>query len=164
MSAGFEPAREDPKNLSRVGNFHEDLTINMTSRVITRKTAPPPGGKLPPPWRPSNVPTKFHVDWNINVTSRVKPAAPHGGHTSRVHIKKTAPPPGRHNIIDSNILTKLHEDWTINVTIRVLKRKTDPSPGRHVYIIGTNTWTKFHENWTLNKLEKTAPPLGGHVF
>ncbi|KAH3833362.1 hypothetical protein DPMN_106669 [Dreissena polymorpha] len=60
-------------------------------------------------------------------------------------------PPGGH----------FHDDWAKNVTSRVKQN---------------NVLTKFHENWTKNvtsrvlicfhciHLEKTAQPLGGHVF
>ncbi|KAH3784911.1 hypothetical protein DPMN_162983 [Dreissena polymorpha] len=92
-----------------VNKFHEDFTTNMTSRVLTRKTAPPPCGQ-------------FSCRLEYNVTSRPykETAAPPGGHirqkndTSRVLTRKTAQPPGRH----------FHEDWTII--------KTALPPGRHV--------------------------------
>ncbi|KAH3699143.1 hypothetical protein DPMN_074097 [Dreissena polymorpha] len=85
----------------------------MTSRVLTR----------------TNVLTKFHADWNINVTPRENCCAP-----------------CRPYIIGTNNLTTFHEDWTINVTSRVLTRfhyshikKTAPPPRRH-----------FHEDQTIN--------------
>ncbi|KAH3711204.1 hypothetical protein DPMN_070706 [Dreissena polymorpha] len=93
--------------------FHEHWTINMNSRVLTRKTAQPPGGHINQQTATiANVLTKFHVDWNINVTSRMKTAAPPGGHENY--------------IIDTNILTKFHEDCTINLTStpRFLQTKT----------------------------------------
>ncbi|KAH3710835.1 hypothetical protein DPMN_070330 [Dreissena polymorpha] len=77
--------------------FHEDRTINVASRVLTRKNAPPPGGH--------NLLTKFHEDQTISVVSRVKNAPPLGSHT--------------------NLKTKLHEDWTINVASRELTRQTN---------------------------------------
>ncbi|KAH3884807.1 hypothetical protein DPMN_008792 [Dreissena polymorpha] len=46
-------------------------TINVTSKVLTRKNSPPPE---------LNVLTKFHKDWTINAASRVKNALPPGGH------------------------------------------------------------------------------------
>ncbi|KAH3848842.1 hypothetical protein DPMN_091225 [Dreissena polymorpha] len=57
-----------------VTKFHEDQTINVASRVLTRKNAPPPDiiG--------TNLLTKFHDDRTINVASRVKNAPPPGGH------------------------------------------------------------------------------------
>ncbi|KAH3811762.1 hypothetical protein DPMN_140177 [Dreissena polymorpha] len=116
--------------------------INVTSRVLTRKTDPPSG-------------RHFHEDWTINVASKIFYCR---------HIMKTAPPP----IKRTNVVTKLHEDWTIHVTYRVLTGKTDPHPGGHVfqltktifqlgwdnienkYIIRAKLCTKFHEDQTIN--------------
>ncbi|KAH3853137.1 hypothetical protein DPMN_095659 [Dreissena polymorpha] len=106
--------------------------INVASRVLTRKNAPPPGGHV---FQPTgiifelvqdmigmNLLTKFHEDRKINVASRV---------LTRFycsHIRKKAPPLGSHifqaniiifkliqDIIETNLLTKFHEDWTINM-------------------------------------------------
>ncbi|KAH3895012.1 hypothetical protein DPMN_019172 [Dreissena polymorpha] len=48
--------------------FHDDRTINMASKVLTRKNATPP-------WRPyiigTNLLTKFYDDQAINMASRV---------------------------------------------------------------------------------------------
>ncbi|KAH3891285.1 hypothetical protein DPMN_015378 [Dreissena polymorpha] len=102
--------------------FHDDRTINMASRVLTRKNATPP-------WRPyiigTNHLTKFHDDRTINVASRVL-------------TRKNAQPP---YIIRTNLLTKFHEDRKINAASRVLTRKNAPPPGSH---------TKFHEHQTIN--------------
>ncbi|KAH3819171.1 hypothetical protein DPMN_120904 [Dreissena polymorpha] len=107
--------------------FHDDRTINIASRVLTRKNATPP-------WWPyingANHLTKFHDDRTINVSSR-----------------ENAPPP---DIIGTNLLTKFHEDRKINVTSRVLTTKNAPPPGGHVYIIGMNLLTKFHADRTIN--------------
>ncbi|KAH3704918.1 hypothetical protein DPMN_079979 [Dreissena polymorpha] len=46
--------------------FHEDWTINVASRVLTRKTAPPLCNIIE-----TNLLTKFHEDWTINVVSGV---------------------------------------------------------------------------------------------
>ncbi|KAH3873999.1 hypothetical protein DPMN_037240 [Dreissena polymorpha] len=97
-----------------------------------------------------NVLTKFHENWEKNLTSRVftcfnyihieKNAPPTGGHVFSPiwtifelirHIKKTmitAPPTGGH----------LHEDWALNVTSTVFKLDGD--------IIKTNLLIKFHED------------------
>ncbi|KAH3892192.1 hypothetical protein DPMN_016305 [Dreissena polymorpha] len=61
-------------------NFHDDRKINVVSRVLTRKNAPPPGGHV---FQPTgiifkhvqdiigmNLLTKFQ-DWTINVAFRV---------------------------------------------------------------------------------------------
>ncbi|KAH3785061.1 hypothetical protein DPMN_163144 [Dreissena polymorpha] len=73
--------------------FHEDWTINVASRVLTRKNAPP----------------LFYDDRIINVASRVL-------------TRKNAPPPWWPYIIGMNLLTEFHEDWTINGASRVLTR------------------------------------------
>ncbi|KAH3871933.1 hypothetical protein DPMN_035148 [Dreissena polymorpha] len=124
-----------------LSKFHEDWTINVASRVLTR----------------NNALHLFHDDWKINVTSRVKNAPP----------PKNAPPLGSHffqakvtifkpiqDIIGTNLLTKCHEDQKINEASRVLTRKNAPSLGGH------------DEDWTINVASrvKNAPPLGSHVF
>ncbi|KAH3879276.1 hypothetical protein DPMN_003179 [Dreissena polymorpha] len=159
------------------------LTINVTSKVLTRKNAPPPGGHvfiatIPCPIFEliqdiigTNLLTKFHRDQTINVASRML-------------TRKNALPPGSHvfqpisiifklvqDIIGMILLTMFHEDPTINVASRV---KNAPPLGSHVFqanitifkliqdIIETNLRTKFHEDWTMRPLEKNAPPPGGH--
>ncbi|KAH3703515.1 hypothetical protein DPMN_078553 [Dreissena polymorpha] len=123
--------------------FHDDRTINMASRVLTRPR--PLGGHVFPPTGTifeliqdvieTNHQTKFHDDRTINVASRVL-------------TRKNAPPL-------TNLLTKFHEDRKINVASRVLTRKNAPPPGSH-----------FHEDRTINVASrvKNAPPLGSHVF
>ncbi|KAH3877529.1 hypothetical protein DPMN_001402 [Dreissena polymorpha] len=147
---------QDIIGVNLLTKFHEDRTINVASRVLTRfyyshirKNAPPPGSHI----------------FEINVASRVL-------------TRKNAPPPGSHvfqpisiifeliqDIIGVNLLTKFHEDRTINVASRVLTRfyyshirKNAPPPGSHVFqanitifeliqdIIETNLLTKFHED------------------
>ncbi|KAH3784371.1 hypothetical protein DPMN_162325 [Dreissena polymorpha] len=158
--------------------FHEDLKINVASRVLTSKNAPPPGGH-------------FHEDRTINVSSRVKNAPPPDwtiNVASRVLTRKNAPPPCGHvckatktifkltqNMIGKNLMTKFHEDRKINVasrapppagghTINVASRvrKNAPPLGSHVFqakvtifklikdFIGTNLLIKFHEDWKMN--------------
>ncbi|KAH3864628.1 hypothetical protein DPMN_027651 [Dreissena polymorpha] len=117
--------------------FHEDRKINVASRVLTRKNAPPPGSHV---FQPTgiifelvqdiigmNLLTKFHEDRTVNVASRVLTRFYYS------HIRKNAPPLGSHffqaniiifeliqDIIAINLLTKFHEDWTINVASRVI--------------------------------------------
>ncbi|KAH3734735.1 hypothetical protein DPMN_041180 [Dreissena polymorpha] len=183
-----------------LSKFHEDLKINVASRVLTRKNAPPPGGhfyddstinvayrvhimKNAPPLGShvfqanvtifkliqdiieTNLLTKFHEDWTINVASREKNAPPTCGHVF--------PATGTtfelvQNIIGTNLLTKFHDDRTINMASRVLARKNVTPPWRP-YIIGTNHLIKFHDDRTINVASrvltrKNAPPPGGHVF
>ncbi|KAH3847326.1 hypothetical protein DPMN_089646 [Dreissena polymorpha] len=63
-------------------NFHDDWANIVTSRVFTRKTAPPTGGHLHEDWAlnvtstwpnfiGTNLLIKFHKDQTINVASRV---------------------------------------------------------------------------------------------
>ncbi|KAH3844663.1 hypothetical protein DPMN_086922 [Dreissena polymorpha] len=130
---------EDIIRTNLLTKFHDDRKINVTSRVLTRKNAPPP-------WWPYRT---------INVASRVKNAPPLGSHVfqAKVSIFKLI-----QDIIGTNLLTKCHEDRKINVASRVLTRKNDPPHGGH-----------FHEDWTINvasrvHIKKNAPPLGSHVF
>ncbi|KAH3880226.1 hypothetical protein DPMN_004136 [Dreissena polymorpha] len=106
--------------------FHEERTVNVASRVLTRfnyshirKNAPPLGShvfqaniiifELIQDIIGTNLLTKFYDDRKINVTSRVL-------------TKKNAPPPRWPYIIGMNLLTKFHEDRTIYVASRVLTR------------------------------------------
>ncbi|KAH3832881.1 hypothetical protein DPMN_106177 [Dreissena polymorpha] len=148
-----------------LSKFHEDRKINVASRVITRKNAPPPGSHV---FQPTgiifeiiqdiigmNLLTKFHEDRTVNVASRLK-------HNYFQLIQ---------DIIETNLLTKFHEDWTINVA----SRETCPDPGGHVFkatktilelnqdIIGTNLLTKFNDERKINATSrvltrKIAPP------
>ncbi|KAH3890404.1 hypothetical protein DPMN_014485 [Dreissena polymorpha] len=175
--------------------FHKDWKINVASRVLSRKNAPPPSGHV---FQPTgiifklvqdiigmNPLTKFHEDRTINVTSRVKNAPPLGSHVfqAKVTIFELI-----QVISGTNLLSKFHEDRKINVASKVLTRKTAPPPGGHVFqptgiifklvqdIIGMNLLTKFYEEQTINvasrvvtrfyysHMRKNAPPLGSHVF
>ncbi|KAH3841160.1 hypothetical protein DPMN_114618 [Dreissena polymorpha] len=164
------------KNL--LTKFHEDRKINVASRVLTRKKAPPPGNHV---FQPTgiilklvqdiigmNLLTKFHEDWTINVASRVLTRFYYS------HIRKNAPPLGSHvfqtkvtifkfiqDIIGTYLLSKFHEDRKIHVASRPYKEKC-PAPGGHVFqptgiifelvrdIIGMNLLTKSHEDQTIN--------------
>ncbi|KAH3704958.1 hypothetical protein DPMN_080020 [Dreissena polymorpha] len=85
--------------------FHEDKTINLASRVLTRKNATPPADLVFQPIitilvlfqdiMRTNLLTTFHDDQTINVTSRVL-------------TRKNAPPPWQ-------------PYWTISVASRVQK-------------------------------------------
>ncbi|KAH3854983.1 hypothetical protein DPMN_097543 [Dreissena polymorpha] len=93
--------------------------------------------------------SKFHENWDKNVTSRVFTCFHY------IHIEKNAPPTDDHvfspiwtifnlvrDINKTNVLTNFHDDWAKIVTSRVFTRKTAPPTGGH----------------------KNAPPTGGHVF
>ncbi|KAH3884158.1 hypothetical protein DPMN_008130 [Dreissena polymorpha] len=81
-------------------NFHDDWAKIVTSRVFTRKTAPPPGShviqltgtifELNSHIKKTNVLTKFHENWANNVTSRVFTCFHY------ILIEKNAPPTGGH--------------------------------------------------------------------
>ncbi|KAH3895384.1 hypothetical protein DPMN_019548 [Dreissena polymorpha] len=138
--------------------FHEHWTINVAFRVLTRKTAPPPGGHVfPPIWtifelvrdiNETNVLTKFHDDLAKIVTSRV-------------FTRNTAPPPGghvfqltgtifelNHNICSqgingTNVLINFYEDQTINVASRVFTRQNVDNARRTTHD-GQKAITKTH--------------------
>ncbi|KAH3859046.1 hypothetical protein DPMN_101692 [Dreissena polymorpha] len=139
--------------------FHDDRTINMASRVLTRIYFSYITKNATPPWRPyiisTNLVTKFHDDRTINVASKKKNAPPPDlkiNVASKVLTRKNARPLAAMD----NLLTKFHEDRTINVASRV---KNTPPLGSHVFkanetifkpiqdIIETNLLTKFHEDW-----------------
>ncbi|KAH3885100.1 hypothetical protein DPMN_009089 [Dreissena polymorpha] len=115
----------------------------------------------------TNVLTKFHENWAINVTSR-KNAPPTGGHVFSPiwtifeliqDINKT------------NVLTNFHDDLAKIVTSRLFIRKTAP-PSSHVIqqtgtIFKLNSYKKEKIVFTCYQyihIEKNAPPTGGHVF
>ncbi|KAH3710078.1 hypothetical protein DPMN_069544 [Dreissena polymorpha] len=113
--------------------FHEDLTINVASRVLTWKNAPPSGSHGSQPTR--TIYDLFHEDRTINVGSTLltrKNARPlsamtnvltkfHEIRTKLWPLEKNAP----HivNNIGTNVLTKFHEDRTIIVASRVLTKQ-----------------------------------------
>ncbi|KAH3892028.1 hypothetical protein DPMN_016139 [Dreissena polymorpha] len=112
--------------------FHEDWTINVASRVLTRKNALPLMAmkKAPPPWWPyiigMSLLTEFHEDRSINVACRVKNAPPLGGHDFKANVTIFEL---IQDITKTNLLTIFHQDWTINMVSRVLTRKM-PRPWR----------------------------------
>ncbi|KAH3889057.1 hypothetical protein DPMN_013105 [Dreissena polymorpha] len=154
----FELVRDINKT-NVLTNFHDDWAKIVTSRVFTRKTAPPPGSQviqltgtifeLYSHIKETNVLTKFHENWAKNVTSRVFTCF------HNIHIEKNAPPTGGHVFspiwtinelvrdIKTNVLTNFHDDWAKIVTSRVLTRKTAPPTGGHVIQL---TGTTFELN------------------
>ncbi|KAH3840191.1 hypothetical protein DPMN_113636 [Dreissena polymorpha] len=172
----------------------EYCTINVASRVLTRKNDPPPVGHV---FQPTgiifelvqdiigmNLLTKFHEDRTVNVASRVLTIFYYS------HVRKNAPPLGSHvfqaniiifkliqDIIETNLLTKFHEDWKQMWPLEVLTRKNAPPPGGHVFIasktifeliqdiVGTNLLTKFRDDRKINVTSRKIPrPRGDHVF
>ncbi|KAH3754654.1 hypothetical protein DPMN_189335 [Dreissena polymorpha] len=185
-----QPANTIGTNL--LTKFYEDQKINVASRVLTRKNAPPPGSHVfqptgiifelvqdiigmnhltkkndPPLGSHTNLLTKCHENWTINVASREKCPAP-GGHVFKA--TETIFELIR-DIIETNLLTKFHDDWKINVTSRVLTKK-NATPPRWPYIIGMNLLIEFHEDRTINvafrvltrHIRKNDQSLGSHVF
>ncbi|KAH3781819.1 hypothetical protein DPMN_159726 [Dreissena polymorpha] len=67
----------------------------------------------------TNLVTKFHEDWTINVATRY-------------HIRKNAYPRLPYGI-RTNLQAKFHEDWTINMASRVLTRENALSPFSHAF-------------------------------
>ncbi|KAH3822348.1 hypothetical protein DPMN_124125 [Dreissena polymorpha] len=154
--------------------FHQDWTINVASRVLTRfyyshirKNAPPPGGNV---FQPTgiifelvqdiigmNLLTKFHEDWTINVASRVLTRFYYS------HIRKKCTTPWRPYIIGMNLPTKFYEDHSITVA----SREKCPAHWQPCFlskhIIKTNLLTKFHEDWTINVASREITRYGsGH--
>ncbi|KAH3713482.1 hypothetical protein DPMN_073274 [Dreissena polymorpha] len=170
----FELVQDIRMNL--LTKFHKDWTVIVASRVLTRfyyshirKNAPPLGShffqaniiifELIQDIIETNLLTKFHEDWTINVASREKFPAP-GGHVfkaTKTFFELIQ------DIIGTNLLTKFHDDQKINVTSSL--EKITPPPW-WLYIIGKNHLTKFHEDRIINvdSRVKNAPPSGGHVF
>ncbi|KAH3885383.1 hypothetical protein DPMN_009376 [Dreissena polymorpha] len=183
---------------------HQDASSYEVSKFLileVTKNAPPPGGHVfPPIWtifelnrhiQKTHVLTKFHEDWNKNVTSRVFTCFHY------LHVEKSAPHPGG-NVFspiwtifelvrdnnETNVLTKFHDDWAKIVPSRVFTRNTAPPPGGHLHedlasnvtstvftsfelsrgINGTNVLTKFHEDRTINVASGvfTRPMLTPH--
>ncbi|KAH3694655.1 hypothetical protein DPMN_082095 [Dreissena polymorpha] len=164
--------------------FHDDLAKIVTSRVFTRKTAPPTGGHLHEDWAlnvtstvfeldrdiiGTNLLTKFHEDRTINVASRlfIKCGRTDGRRTDGRTTNKDRSQ-------ETNVLTKFHENWAKNVTSRVLTyfhyiliEKNAPPTGGHKSI--KPMLTNFHDDWAKIVTSrvftrKTAPPTGGNVF
>ncbi|KAH3719810.1 hypothetical protein DPMN_062686 [Dreissena polymorpha] len=130
--------------------FHEDWAINVTSRVLTTKTDPTPGGhifqqtktifKLSLAIIKTNVQTKFHEDWTINVPPRVL-------------TSKTALPPGGHVVFTDPSHFQTQPSYTGNKCSDQISRRLDQN-------VISRTFTCFH----YIHIEKTAPPHGGHAF
>ncbi|KAH3704897.1 hypothetical protein DPMN_079958 [Dreissena polymorpha] len=150
--------------------FHEDWTINVTSRVLTRKTAQPLGSHVFQ-W----TGTIFKLSLAIirtNVLTKLLTTPPTGGH---VFQRTGTILELSQDIIRTNVPNKFHEDWTKN-------KKTAPSPGGQFHedliiyvtsrfnedqiinvgldfkfnqdIIRTNLLTKFYEDQTINVISR----------
>ncbi|KAH3719244.1 hypothetical protein DPMN_062076 [Dreissena polymorpha] len=161
---------QDIIGINLLTKFHEDRTMNVASRVLTRfnyshkKICPPPGGhvfqatvtifELVQDIVQSKVLTTFHEDWTINVTSIVLTRqmltsydarrTPDKKRSQKLTMSKYCSGTdlfrAAQYIIRTNVLTKFHEERTIHVNFRVL---TSVYYG-HIRI--------------------TSPPHGGHGF
>ncbi|KAH3699150.1 hypothetical protein DPMN_074104 [Dreissena polymorpha] len=141
---------QDIIKINVLTKFHEDLTINVTFRELTRKM--PRRGRAMQPTGTifkiiqdiigTNLLTKFHTYKTINEASRKMPF------------------PWQPYIIGTNLLIKFHEDQTINVASRVLTRFyyrmgamffNQLAPFSLIRdIIGRNFLTNVHEDRTSN--------------
>ncbi|KAH3881106.1 hypothetical protein DPMN_005028 [Dreissena polymorpha] len=89
-------------------NFHDEWAKNVTSRVLTMKTAPPTGG---------------HVIQRTGTTFELNQHIIKANILANFELDR--------EIIGTNLLTKFHKDRTINVAFRVLRtvwtdgRRTD---------------------------------------
>ncbi|KAH3886768.1 hypothetical protein DPMN_010781 [Dreissena polymorpha] len=94
----------------------------------------------------TNLLTKFHEDWTVNVASRVL-------------TRKTAPPPGGHvfspiwtifdllrDINEINVLTKFHDEWAKIVTSRVFTNLHEDWASN----VTSTVFTSFELNQTIN--------------
>ncbi|KAH3725463.1 hypothetical protein DPMN_051307, partial [Dreissena polymorpha] len=94
-------------------------TINVASRVLTRKNAPPPGGHV---FQPTGIIFQlFYEDWTINVASRVKNAPPLGSHVFQANVTIFEL---IQDIIETKLLTKFHEDFN-KANVDAAQRTTD---------------------------------------
>ncbi|KAH3728230.1 hypothetical protein DPMN_054182 [Dreissena polymorpha] len=138
-------------------NFHEEINSSLSGGNVFQQTGTI--FEIIQDIIRTNVLTKVHEDWTMNVTFRDKFPAPDGHvfHTKNGTIFKLV-----QDIIGTNLLTKFHKNRTIIVASRLLTRKNAPSPGAHVFqptgtlfvpnqdIIGTNLLTKFNDDRTIN--------------
>ncbi|KAH3861109.1 hypothetical protein DPMN_024037 [Dreissena polymorpha] len=117
----------DEKNAPPLGShtklftkFHEDWTMNVASRVLTRKNAPPSGGHV----FQANV-TIFELIQDIIGTKKSFDEV-----SLRLENKKNAPPPGGH-VFQANVtIFELIQDIIgTNLLTKVLTSKNASTPG-----------------------------------
>ncbi|KAH3797551.1 hypothetical protein DPMN_151134 [Dreissena polymorpha] len=150
-----------------LSKFHEDRKINVASRVLTRKNAPPTIiFDLIQIIMGINLLTKCHEDQTINVASREN-APPFGSHVFQANVTIFDL---IQDIIETNLMTKFHEDWKINVPSRELKRQMlTPHNAQRTTDIGRRTTDKRRSQKlnmsTLCSVHKENLTLtGNHVF
>ncbi|KAH3721457.1 hypothetical protein DPMN_064384 [Dreissena polymorpha] len=172
------------KATATLNPFHDDWTINVTSRWFTRfllficfqyiqieKYAPHPCGHVCP-----LITTIFKLVRDIHIPNRV-------------HKEKDPPPPGGHVFLPirtfskstivsrkTNVLTKFHEDWAKIVSSRLCTcfqymhiEKTAATPGGHVFPSIMTILELVQDIFIINPKnvtfsgKMTPPPPGGHV-
>ncbi|KAH3859124.1 hypothetical protein DPMN_101839 [Dreissena polymorpha] len=168
-------------NTNLLTKFHEDWTINANVDAARRTTDKRRSQKLTMSKLYSGEPncfsthrnhfelfqdiigtnlvTKFHEDWMINVASIVL-------------TRKNVPPPVGHvfqptrtifeliqDIIGTNLLTKFHDGPTINVISRVLTMKNALPPGGNVFQPTVIIFKLFHEDQTINVASRVKNAL-----
>ncbi|KAH3778297.1 hypothetical protein DPMN_179752 [Dreissena polymorpha] len=132
-------------------------------KILTRINSPPPGGNVFKQTGTifvhiqdirTNILIKFYKDWIINVTLRVKNAPPSSGlfFNQRKPFSKLV-----QDIIETNLLPILKRFYYSHISNVYQQTGTIFELAQD--IIGMYLLTKFHV-----KKEKSAPPLGGHVF
>ncbi|KAH3728917.1 hypothetical protein DPMN_054880 [Dreissena polymorpha] len=154
----FELVRDINKT-NALTNFHDNWAKIVTSRVFTRKTAPPPHGSHVIQMTGTIFELNSHIK-ATNVLTKLFTCF------HNIHIDKNAPPTGGHvfspiwtifelvrDINKTNVLTNFHDDWAKIVTSRVFTN--------HVIQL---TGTIFELNSHIKETNKNAPPTGGHVF
>ncbi|KAH3716576.1 hypothetical protein DPMN_059300 [Dreissena polymorpha] len=110
----------------------------------------------------TNLLTKFHEEWKINVAPRVltrKNASPpwQPCFSTNLHIFQVF-----QDIIGMNLMTKFHEDQTVNVASRVLTRFYYSYIRKNAPPLGSHIGNKYGLYRVLTR--KNAPHLCSHVF
>ncbi|KAH3814238.1 hypothetical protein DPMN_142732 [Dreissena polymorpha] len=144
--------------------FQEDPTINVVSRGLTRKTSRPLGSHVFQ--ANTNLLTKFHEDWTINVAFTVKMPRPLGGHVFQ--------PTGTifkliQDIIETNLLTQVFTRKNAPPHLWPCFKTTGTIFEPFQEINGTYFLTKFHYDRKINVASKVltrknAPLPGDHIF
>ncbi|KAH3694648.1 hypothetical protein DPMN_082088 [Dreissena polymorpha] len=118
--------------------FHQDWTINVASRLLTRENSPPPGG---------------HVFQTTEAFFNSKNTPPPGTHVFQANITIFEL---IEDTVESYLLTKFHEDWTIN-SVDAAQHTTDKRRSQKL---------TMSTLCSLNNLAATqnAQWPGGHIF
>ncbi|KAH3712261.1 hypothetical protein DPMN_071951 [Dreissena polymorpha] len=133
-------------------SIRSNRKINVTSRVLTMKNAPPPGSHVFQPIVTifeliqdiiqTYILAKFYEDWNINVASTELTRQMLTAHDGHKAITKAHHEHFAH-------LRGFHDDWAKNVTFRVhVIQLTRTIFELNSHIKETNVLTKFHDKST----------------